>query len=68
MPTGKIKVIARGQFGFIKQDTHGAPDVFTHVEDHERAGLPLPKVGNRYSFDIEESPKGLRATNLVALD
>ena len=46
----------------------GAKDVFVHFADFERAGLPRPEVDERYSFEIEETERGLRATNIAALD
>jgi cold shock CspA family protein len=66
--TGKIKIIVREQFAFIRQDANGAKDVFVHFADFERAGLPRPEVDERYSFEIEETERGLRATNIAALD
>lgn len=50
-------------YAFFRAD-HGI-DLFVHYKDFERAGMAEPKVGQRYSFDIEEGPRGLRATNIA---
>jgi cold shock CspA family protein len=42
--------------------------VFVHFSDFQLAGLPKPEVDDRYSFEIEESERGLKAINLASLD
>ena len=52
-----------GGYGFI--DTEDADDdVFFHMED---VGGPDLEEGQDVEFDIEQSPKGPRATNLTRL-
>ena len=48
-------------YGFISTDDDDE-DVFFHVED---VGGPDLEEGREVEFDIESSPKGSRATNLV---
>ncbi|HEX6981339.1 MAG TPA: cold shock domain-containing protein [Balneolaceae bacterium] len=55
-------------FGFIKPDD-GGKDVFVHRNNIENLdynqGL---EDGEAVEFDVEETPKGLSATNVVSLD
>ncbi|MFO8116183.1 MAG: cold shock domain-containing protein [Halorubrum sp.] len=54
-----------GGYGFISTDDgdlDDAEDVFFHMED---VGGPDLEEGQEIEFDIESSPKGPRATNLV---
>jgi CspA family cold shock protein len=61
---GTIKTVnADRGFAFLACD-HGV-DCFVHFKDFIRAGLAEPKIGARYSFDVEPNPKGLRATNIA---
>jgi len=39
-------------------------DCFVHFKSFEQAGLSEPKLGSRYSFDVEDSPRGPRAINI----
>jgi CspA family cold shock protein len=50
-----------GGYGFIDTD-ESDEDVFFHMED---VGGPDLEEGQEVEFDIESSPKGPRATNLV---
>jgi len=52
-----------GGYGFIDTDD-ADDDVFFHMED---VGGPDLEEGQDVEFDIEESPKGPRATNLERL-
>ena len=54
-----------GGYGFISTDSDDVDDdedVFFHMED---VGGPDLEEGQDVEFDIESSPKGPRATNLV---
>lgn len=71
MATGKTKVVNQKGYAFITLDApheSGKRDVFAHFSSFESAGLPHPEVGDRYSFDIQESDRGINAVNLQALD
>ena len=66
MPTGTIKFFnsARG-FGFITTDEDPDLDIFVHMDDVD--GLDFPEELQRVEFDIEDAPKGPRATNVKRL-
>jgi CspA family cold shock protein len=65
MATGTVKWFnaARG-FGFIEQSGDGA-DVFAHFSNLVDRGLLELVEGQRVTFDITQSPKGLHAENIV---
>ncbi|MFC7199307.1 cold-shock protein [Halospeciosus flavus] len=50
-----------GGYGFISTED-ADDDVFVHMED---VGGPDLEEGEELEFDIEDSPKGPRATNVV---
>jgi CspA family cold shock protein len=64
MPKGTIKWFndAKG-YGFIAQD--GGEDVFVHYSAISGEGYRSLAEGSRVQFDIEQSPKGPRAANVV---
>ncbi|MGO9547359.1 MAG: DEAD/DEAH box helicase [Rhodomicrobium sp.] len=65
LPSGTVKWFneAKG-FGFVEQDG-GGKDVFVHISETERAGLGIPREGQRVSFDLERDERGrLSARNL----
>lgn len=69
MAQGKIKFFdTQKGFGFIKPDD-GSKDVFVHRNNIENLdynqGL---EDGEAVEFDVEETPKGLSATNVKSLD
>ena len=65
MPTGTIVFFhSRKGYGFIKQEDSSA-DVFVHMDDVEGPDLTEGEV---VDFDIEQAPKGLRATNVKRVD
>ncbi len=52
-----------GGYGFISiDDEDDDEDVFFHMED---VGGPDLEEGQELEFDVESSPKGPRATNVV---
>ncbi len=59
MATGKVKFYdATKGFGFFETPDSG-DDVFFHVDDIDG---PDPREGEEFSFEIEQGPKGPRAT------
>lgn len=55
-------------FAFLTMDLKhpsGRKDVFAHFSEFERAGLRHPEVGDRYSFEVVPSDRGIHA---VAID
>jgi CspA family cold shock protein len=65
MTNGKVDFFNdTGGYGFISTDDGDADDedVFFHMED---VGGPDLEEGQEVEFDVESSPKGPRATNLV---
>ena len=62
MATGTVDFFNdTGGYGFIKTDD-ADDDVFFHMEDVEGPDL---EEGQELEFDIESSPKGPRASNVV---
>ena len=62
MANGKVDFFNdTGGYGFISTDDSDE-DVFFHMED---VGGPDLEEGADIDFDIEQSPKGPRATNVV---
>ncbi|MEO0071890.1 MAG: cold shock domain-containing protein [candidate division WOR-3 bacterium] len=53
-------------FGFIEADD-GSGDIFVHYGDIVGEGYRTLHEGERVQFDIEETPKGKKATNVVKL-
>ncbi|MFT4881047.1 MAG: CspA family cold shock protein [Natronomonas sp.] len=62
MANGKVDFFHdTGGYGFISTED-ADDDVFFHMED---VGGPDLEEGQDVDFDIEQAPKGPRATNLV---
>ena len=49
-------------FGFIQQD--GGQDLFVHYTAITGDGFKTLAEGQRVRFDVEETPKGLKAKNV----
>lgn len=66
MPKGTVKWFNDSKgFGFIAQD--GGEDVFVHFSAISGDGYRSVAEGARVEFDIEDSPKGPRAANVVVV-
>ncbi len=64
MAEGTVKWFndAKG-FGFITQDE--GPDVFVHFSTIQGDGFKSLAEGERVTFDVEDGPKGLQASNVA---
>ncbi len=65
MPEGTVKWFndAKG-FGFITQDGEDK-DIFVHYTAVSGEGFKTLREGDRVSFDLVESSKGLQASNVA---
>ncbi len=64
MPQGTVKWFSDQKgFGFIAQETGN--DVYVHHTAIQTAGFRTLHEGDKVSFELEESPRGLRANNVV---
>jgi CspA family cold shock protein len=64
MATGTVKWFNESKgFGFISQDD-GGDDVFVHFNAIQGSGFIVE--GQAVTFDVENGPKGLQASNVVA--
>lgn len=67
VPEGTVKWFDdKKGFGFIEPDDAGE-DVFVHYSSVEMEGFKTLEEGQRVSFEIAESDKGLRAVNVHAV-
>ena len=52
-------------YGFIARE--GSEDIFVHYSAIQSEGYRSLTEGQRVEFSIEQSPKGLQASNVIAL-
>jgi len=64
--TGTVKWFdaSRG-YGFVARD--GGTDVFVHQSAIQTEGYRSLTEGQRVEFEVEQGPKGAKASNVVAL-
>jgi cold shock protein len=66
MAQGTVKWFNESKgFGFITAED--GTDVFVHHTSIQGSGFKTLAEGDKVSFDIEEGPKGPKATNVVKL-
>lgn len=68
MANGQVKTVTDRGFGFITMEGSDK-DIFYHEKSltGELAMRKL-KVGDKVTFDIEETPKGKNATNIALVE
>ena len=61
--TGRVKWFSTEKgYGFIERE--GADDVFVHRSEIRGPGSTILEVGERVEFDVESSPRGLKARSV----
>jgi CspA family cold shock protein len=66
MPQGTVKWFSDQKgFGFIAQETGN--DVYVHHTAIQATGFRTLHEGDKVSFELEESPRGLRANNVTKI-
>ena len=64
--TGTVKWFDAGKgYGFVARD--GGTDVFVHQSAIQSEGYRTLAEGQRVEFEVEQGPKGDKASNVVAL-
>ncbi|GAP76363.1 MULTISPECIES: cold shock domain-containing protein CspD [Pseudoalteromonas] len=68
MACGKVKWFnnAKG-FGFIQEDG-SEEDIFAHYSTIQMDGYKTLKAGQDVTFELQQGPKGLHATNIAPTD
>jgi CspA family cold shock protein len=66
MATGTVKWFNESKgFGFISQ-ADGGNDVFVHFSAIQGGGFKTLAEGQEVRYEVENGPKGLQATNVMA--
>ena len=64
--TGTVKWFDAGKgYGFVTRD--GGSDVFVHQSAIQAEGYRSLAEGQRVEFEVEQGPKGAKASNVIAL-
>jgi CspA family cold shock protein len=64
--TGTVKWFDAGRgYGFVTRD--GGTDVFVHQSAIQAEGYRTLVEGQRVEFEVEQGPKGAKASNVIAL-
>ncbi len=64
--TGTVKWFDAGKgYGFVTRE--GGSDVFVHQSAIQAEGYRSLAEGQRVEFEVEQGPKGAKASNVVAL-
>lgn len=64
MATGKVKWFNETKgFGFITP-TDGSKEVFAHYSQIQNSGFKTLQENQSVSYEVEEGPKGLQASNI----
>jgi CspA family cold shock protein len=67
MTKGRVKWFSDQKgFGFITQE--GGPDVFCHFSSIQAEGFKTLKEGQAVEFEVVNSEKGPRASNVLTVD
>jgi cold shock protein len=62
MPKGRVKWFSDAKgYGFIQQED-GSPDIFVHFSEIDGNGFRSLQEGMLVEFDIQQGPKGMKAT------
>ncbi len=65
MATGTVKWFNESKgYGFISQD-NGGDDVFAHFNAIQSSGFKTLSEGQSVTYEVEQGPKGLQASNVV---
>lgn len=65
MSTGTVKWFNESKgYGFISQD-NGGDDVFVHFNAIQSSGFKTLSEGQSVTYEVEQGPKGLQASNVV---
>jgi len=68
MEQGTVKTVTDKGFGFISKEG-SEKDIFYHENSLEGdLAVRKLKVGDVVTYDVEETPKGLNATNIKLLE
>ncbi|MDH5632859.1 MAG: cold-shock protein [Gammaproteobacteria bacterium] len=68
MALGTVKWFSNNKgYGFISP-SEGGPDVFAHYSAIQMDGYKTLKQGQEVQFELNESPKGLQAANIMAAE